>query len=80
MKQAKIPLEPQAGAGFGAHAEDASSSILPPGQHRFSYLSMSNESPEALVMEINQQAAHGWEVIQVVLKGTTFVAFLKRLH
>ena len=80
MNQPKIPLEPQAGAGFGARSTDMDGDILPMGQHRFSYLSLSNASHEALVLEINEQAVHGWEVMQILLNGATFVAFLRRTH
>ena len=82
MNEPQIPLEPQPNPGFSAHPEEKSGGILPLGQHaqRFLYQCASNASPETLVTEINKQAAQGWEVMQILFSGTTFVAFLKRPH
>jgi len=80
MNEPQIPLEPQGSVGFVARSEDKGGGILPLGQHayRFNYLCVSNVSPDALVTDINQHSVHGWEVVQILLNGTTFVAFLKR--
>lgn len=82
MKETQIPLEPQTGAAFVPRSESASGAILPAGEHarRFRYLSVSNTSPDAMVTEINQHSTQGWEVVQILLNNTMFVAFLKRPH